>query len=201
MSSVGVVGKTDHRVVDESTPCNPTNQYEASKYAAEKIVSQGFDGCSVVILRPTNIFGVDSVRRLSSNSLRSKMGVLLKGNENAHLVYVKDVAAAALYFFQASSANPVEKYIVSSDEEIGNTHREVQAFLSSRIQTAPQPFAVSAPLLIPYYLRRMKHGKTNRGDLVYSSRKISAAGFRFQYGLQRGLCDAVNSILQPPFCR
>lgn len=198
LSSVGVTGKTVEKVVDESTSCNPMNKYEETKLAAEEVVNQGLDNGKVVILRPTNIFGPGTLRLWMENSLRSKMRLLLKGNEYAHLVYVEDVAAAAVYMLDAFPGKSVETYIVSSDEEKGNTYKGVQAYLAPKIQTASFSLGFSAPLFVPYFLRRIKHGPTNFGDIIYSSRKLREAGFVFPYGLQVGLNEAVGAIKNSP---
>jgi nucleoside-diphosphate-sugar epimerase len=39
LSSAGVIGLTDDRLVNEQSKCNPQNQYEKSKWAAEKMVA------------------------------------------------------------------------------------------------------------------------------------------------------------------
>jgi nucleoside-diphosphate-sugar epimerase len=194
LSSVGVTGKTVEKVVDESTSCNPMNKYEETKLAAEEEVNQGLDSGKVVILRPTNIFGPGTLRLWMRNSLRLRMRLLLKGNEHAHFVYVEDAAAAAVYMLDAFPCKSVETYIVSSDEEEGNTYKGVQAYLASKIQTASFPLGFSAPLFVPYFLRRIKHGPTNLGDVIYSSRKLRETGFVFPYGLQMGLNEAVGAI-------
>jgi dihydroflavonol-4-reductase len=195
LSSVGVIGRTPLKIVDESAPCNPMNQYEATKLAAEEIVREGLDDGRVVILRPTNIFGSETLRPMLRKSFRSQTRAFLKGNECAHFVYVNDVVAAAIYWMEAPGAKSVETFIVSSDEESGNAHRDIQAFLASRVQTAPRPFKMSVPLWVPYWARLMRHGKTNYGDVIYSSRKINRAGFQFPFGLKAGLNDALNALL------
>ena len=55
LSSAGVVGMTNDKIVDEGTPCNPITTYEKTKWEAEKIVAKGIDGCKTIILRPTNV--------------------------------------------------------------------------------------------------------------------------------------------------
>ena len=40
ISSAGVVGKTEKKLVDEECPCNPTNTYEKSKYLAEQKIGR-----------------------------------------------------------------------------------------------------------------------------------------------------------------
>lgn len=198
LSSVGVTGRTVEKVVDESTCCNPMNKYEETKLAAEEGVNQGLDSGRVVILRPTNIFGPRTLRPWIENSFHSRMRLLLKGNENANLVYVEDVAAAAVYMLEACPGRAVETYIVSSDEESGNTYHGVHAYLASKIQTATSSLGFSLPLVVPYVLRRIKHGQTNFGDIIYSSRKLRETGFVFPYGLQMGLNEAVGAVKNSP---
>jgi nucleoside-diphosphate-sugar epimerase len=172
------------------------NEYEATKLAAEEIVRGGLGDGRVVILRPTNIFGSATLRPMLERSLRAQVRAFLKGNECAHLVYIDDVVAAAMYWMQAVPAKSAGTYIVSSDEEPGNAHRDIQAFLASRVQTAPRPFKVSAPLFAPYCARLLRHGKANYGDVIYSSCKIKQAGFNFPFGLKAGLDDALNALLR-----
>jgi nucleoside-diphosphate-sugar epimerase len=195
LSSIGVIGRTRLKLVDESVACNPANRYEATKLAAEEIVREGLDDGRVVILRPTNIFGAETLRTMLQKSFRSQIRAFLKGNECAHLVYIKDVVAAAMCWMYAPAARCVETFIVSSDEESGNAHRDIQALLASRIDTAPRPFNVSAPMFVPYCARLLRNGKANYGDVLYSSRKINQAGFHFPFGLKAGLNDALNALL------
>lgn len=195
LSSVGVIGLPHVKLVDEGTPCNPTNQYEATKLAAEDIVREGLSHGKVVILRPTIILGAERLRPMLVRSLRSRAHTFLKGNECAHFVYVDDVAAAAIHWMRAPARNAVETFIVSSDEESGATYREIQEFLAFRFQVAPRPFKWSAPLWMPYWARLMRDGKANYGDVVYSSQKIIGAGFRFPFGLAAGLREAADLLL------
>lgn len=198
MSSVGVTGKTSLKVVTEESLCNPTNRYEETKLAAEQIVGCGIEGGSSVILRPTNIFGSATLRPLLAKSIRDRAARLLKGNENAHLVYVEDVAAAALHCWQRSAKNPVDVFIVSSDEDGGVTYAEVQAVLAELIPAAPRRLRMAAPQVIPYWIRRMQSKNPNRGDIIYSSRKLRETGFRFPYGLRAGLTHAAATLRDAP---
>jgi nucleoside-diphosphate-sugar epimerase len=195
LSSIGVIGKTNLSFVDESAACNPTNQYEATKLAAETIVREGLDDGRVVILRPTNIFGTETLQPMLKKSFRSRISNFVKGNECAHLVYVNDVVAAAMHWLKAPPERSADTFIVSSDEERGNVHRDIQALLALRISSAPRPCKVSAPLFVPYCARLLRHGKTNYGDVIYSSRKINREGFLFPFGLKAGLNDALNSLV------
>jgi nucleoside-diphosphate-sugar epimerase len=201
LSSVGVVGRTRLKLVDESAACNPMNEYEATKLAAEEIVRGGLGDGRVVILRPTNIFGPSTLRPMLQRSFRSQVRAFLKGNECAHLVYIDDVVAAALHWMQAAPAKSAGTFIVSSDEESGNTHRDIGAFIASSVETAPRPLKFSAPRFAPYLARLLRHGKTNYGDVIYSSGKIKQTGFNFPFGLKAGLDDAINALRRPTSVR
>jgi nucleoside-diphosphate-sugar epimerase len=192
MSSVGVIGRTGARIVDETTPCNPINRYAATKLAAEEIVRQGLPGARVVILRPTNVFGVQMLGSWLQDFNRSRLRQFLTGRENSHLIYVEDVAATVLHCLQASARPSVETFIVSSDEESGQTNREVQAALASMLETTASAVRLSAPLWLPYFMRLIRRGDGNRGDLVYSSASLRQAGFRLPYGLHNGLAEAAS---------
>jgi len=194
LSSVGVVGRVRQRVVDESSPCSPTNRYEETKLAAERIVSAGLEGGKVMILRPTNIFGVQTILPWLRSTLYSRMRLVLQGNEHTHLVYIEDVAAAAIFLWQAGIEEPVETFNVSSDEEDGGTYRDAQALLASLIEAAPRPVKRSAPLFIPHGLRLIRRGFSNYGDVIYSSRKLREAGFHFPFGRRAGLVQVAGAL-------
>ena len=59
LSSVGVIGRTNHTEINEQTLCRPSNGYEKSKYQAELLVKQFSisNPGKAIILRPTNVFG------------------------------------------------------------------------------------------------------------------------------------------------
>jgi nucleoside-diphosphate-sugar epimerase len=194
LSSVGVIGRTDRRVVDESTPCNPMNQYEATKYAAERIVGDGLKQGRVVILRPTNVFDAITLQGLPDHSARGRFLAFLKGRESTHFVYVRDVAAAGVFLLEAKSGARVETFIVSSDEESGVTHRDVEAIVARARMASVSRVRLAAPPVVPYWIRRVRFGSANVGTVVYSSRKLRAAGFSFPYGIVGGVRDAFRQM-------
>jgi nucleoside-diphosphate-sugar epimerase len=194
LSSVGVIGKTRFREVDETAACNPMNRYEETKLAGEQILNEGMDQGIVVILRPTNIFGAQSLEPFLDDSWRTSVRRFVKGRENAHFVYVEDVAAAATYLLDAPALEKVGIFIVSSDEEPGNTYTGIQAAVASRIATAPRPCKLTAPMFVPYCARQLVNGAANYGQITYSSRKLRARGFDFPFGLRRGLDDAIDKL-------
>ncbi len=197
LSSVGVIGKVSTTLVDEATPCNPTNRYEETKLAAEQIVRAGLDMGTVVILRPTNVFSADTLAPLLEHSARARLKLLLAGNENSHLVFVEDVAAAAVFCMHTSSDSQVATFIVSSDEEAGGTYLEVQASLAAMSGTAASPPAIAAPVWMSYWTGRLRGRRYNRGDVIYSGRKLLEAGFEQPFGRVRGLRHALESLRNP----
>jgi nucleoside-diphosphate-sugar epimerase len=192
LSSVAVIGRTNARVVDESTPCNPMNRYGETKLAGEAIVNCGLAGGGVVILRPTNVFGAQTVGSWTQRSVGARVRQCLIGRANAHLVYVEDVAAAAVHWLQAPARKAVDTFIVSSDEESGGSYRELHAELALMLPGTPRPPTICAPAWAVTIGRLMRRGDGNRSDLVYSSSKLRAAGFRMPYGLRNGLAEAAS---------
>jgi nucleoside-diphosphate-sugar epimerase len=60
LSSAGITGTTDAKIINEDTACGPHNAYEISKYKAEHIVLDAIKkNLRTQILRPTTIFGAD----------------------------------------------------------------------------------------------------------------------------------------------
>jgi len=192
LSSVGVTGNTDLKLVDESTPCDPQNAYEKSKWAAEQLVARGIKGCKVVILRPTDVIdernpGVLALPRRSS--LIDFCKVFIKGGECAHIVHSEDVAYAAAYFISYPINSP-QCYIVSCDNEPLNTLSGAwalyKAFLARKSVHNLCP-VLHLPVFVPYILRRVIRGRSNMGDVLYSSGKLLKTGFTFKLGLEKAV--------------
>jgi nucleoside-diphosphate-sugar epimerase len=192
LSSVGVVGKTDQRVVDEDTPCCPTNLYEQTKLEAEQIVAQGIEGGGVTILRPTNVFAEETFDVDSYRGFRRAVRVWLTGKEISHLVYADDVAAAGIYLLENAAPAGCKKFIVSSDEEPGGSNAEVyslaRSFLGYKIKKARH----ACPIELAYALRILRHGHGNRGDVRYSARRLLSTGFKMPFGLIEGIRRSVE---------
>lgn len=188
MSSAGVIGATKASWVDESTPCNPQNSYERSKYQAEQVVRQYQGSLRVVILRPTNVIDEFNHGALALPIPRSwvdRLALVIKGGECAHVIHAADVAAAALYFIDRPSSTP-ECFFVSCDHDPRNTFAGLWA-LNSALRQNLTVDQVSPrflmPIIVPYLLRRLCRGKGNRGDVRYSPKRLLATGFAFPLGL------------------
>lgn len=198
LSSAGVVGKTSEPWVDESTPCQPQDNYEISKLEAEEYASSRIAGRSTVILRPTNVVDQNHLGELSlpaNGSLRSRVNAFIKGGECAHIVHAEDVARAALYFADRPPLQNPGLFFVSLDDDPMNTVAHLWSLYTAmkagqeNEQITPLPHL---PLIIPHILRRIARGTGNCGNVRYSSKRLISEGFRFSLGVR----DAVAKIVR-----
>lgn len=188
LSSADVVGITDRVWVDETCPCHPQNEYEWSKWEAERIAAHSRIP-RIVILRPT--MAIDATRPgvldlALRGSMTDRLKLFIKGGECAHQVHAEDVAAAALFFLDRPVISP-QCYFVSLDHDplntVGGYWRLCQAYRRQRPVKQVKP-ALHLPLLVPHLLRRIWRGRGNRGDVHFSSQRLMDAGFAFPLGVQ-----------------
>lgn len=196
LSSAGVIGSTTQEWVDESTPCRPQNAYERTKLEAEIIACAPLEGCSTVILRPTNVVDENHLGELIlpvNLSLQSRLKAFVKGGECAHIVHAEDVAEAAIYFSSRPSHEP-RLFLVSLDDDPLNTVANLWALYRTRTadrqQNVVAPFP-HLPAVIPYLLRKMLYQAGNSGRIRYSSKRLDSEGFKFRFGVK----EAVNKII------
>jgi len=191
LSSVGVIGLTDSLLVDEKSKCNPQNTYEKSKWAAEELVAKGISDCSIAILRPTNVIDEQRPGALAlpiRSNWRDRFIVFLKGSEYAHIVHAEDVADAAIYFMNTHFKKP-ECYIVSCDDDVRNNYAGLWRLYkkyshSSHRNVTGNRQVFHMPMIVPHMLRSLKRGKSNQGNIQYSSDKLLSEGFRFSLGVE-----------------
>jgi nucleoside-diphosphate-sugar epimerase len=93
ISSSGVYGIQEHpdMIISESSCCYPGNEYEKSKYEAEKILQLHAEvsATKYVILRPSNVIGEGDPGNKLLNLMRSlKNGRFIYLDKNAYLNYV-----------------------------------------------------------------------------------------------------------------
>jgi hypothetical protein len=196
LSSAGVVGRTTQGWVDESTPCSPQNVYERTKFEAESIACVPIEGCSTVILRPTNVVDEDHLGELSlpaNVSFKNRLKAFIKGGECAHIVHAEDVADAAIYFSSRPSQKP-RLFFVSLDEDPLNTVANLWSLYRTNAtdscRSLASPFS-HLPVGFPYWLRKISRQAGNSGSVRYSSKRLASEGFMFRFGVR----EAVNQII------
>lgn len=191
ISSAGVVGPTRDKLITEETKCQPQGEYEKSKYKAEKLVmSSRFEG-NICILRPTNVISAYRKGLLMlpfRNNRKDRLTCFVKGRERAHLVHAKDVAAAAVFFYDKSFLAP-EVFFVSCDEDHQNTLSGVYDLVLKYLGKKNKNCFVSLPVIIPYLLRYLFKGASLHGNSRFSSQKIKNAGFTFSLGFERAVIE------------
>jgi len=194
ISSAGVVGPTQEKIVTEETVCQPHNMYEKTKYEAEKIVIESEFKGHVCILRPTNVIGrakKSIVGLFVRDSWKDRLMCFIKGNEGAHIVHAKDVASAALFFFRKSLVRP-EIFFVACDEDRRNTLSGIYCIICSLLGRRSIRCQFSLPMVIPYWIRKLFKGNSLHGRTRFSSQKIRDAGFSFPLGFEGALLDVLS---------
>jgi len=189
ISTIGVIGKTETMNVDENAQCRPINRYETTKYAAEQLVMHAKLPCKVAILRPTNV--VDDHRRggllfPEGSDVTARLKLFLKGAEHAHIVHAEDVARAAMHLMPVSFGSP-SIYHVSLDDDPMNTFAAIWSLYAAIVnnnETHAVAPAAHLPVLVPYFLRRIRTGASNRGDIRYASEKLLATGFVYRNSVE-----------------
>jgi nucleoside-diphosphate-sugar epimerase len=186
VSSVGVIGSTEKKYIDESTVCKPINIYEKTKLEAENYVLNNFNlaNCSSVIVRPTNIFGKTQLE--FCQSITAKIKRWIKGNEVSNYIYVKNVAASCVHFLTQTHSYKNDIFIVNDEDPINKFKHIYQ------IATGKKEFVFYAPVLLPWFLRLFKFSKNNLGNKVYSNKKLLATGLNFSFTLKSGINDALK---------
>lgn len=99
-STAGIYGSRVPGVVDETAEVKPANIYEQSKVEAEEVVRKmtAAHGMEYVIVRPTVVYGPHDRRliKMFKAASRGRFPQFGSGSGRRHMVYVGDVADAAL---------------------------------------------------------------------------------------------------------
>lgn len=140
ISSTGVIGADpfEAKHFDESSPCQPSSEYEKSKHEAEKLIPKCNGFIDSVILRPTNIYGANDPNYTLLSFIKAiKKGrfAYIGGKDTIiNVINVNDVANAivkAIDFdgdingeiFHISDSCSLGKFVGTVSEEIGvDTH-------------------------------------------------------------------------------
>jgi nucleoside-diphosphate-sugar epimerase len=99
VSSISAAGPAnDKKPLKESVPCNPFSLYGKSKYLAEEAATRFFPLLPIVIIRPTNVFGIrqkdlHTTLKLAANRIIPLIG---NGDKQTTICFVQDVVRALI---------------------------------------------------------------------------------------------------------
>lgn len=185
-STAVVVGRTDARVVVETTPAAPVTPYERRKLDAERRLTGLLAGrAPLTIARPTAVFGAGGENLVSlATSLRDggRLSVtarrLLFGNRIMHVVPVGTVARALAFLAMRPSAAGVEVFQVSADDDREQGYRAIETRLAAGLGVALPPWP---PITLPAAALSGMLALRGRSDTNphrrYSGAALAAAGF------------------------
>jgi nucleoside-diphosphate-sugar epimerase len=195
VSTATVVGKTAAAIVNESTPCEPLNNYERQKFDCELALRTGLGNeVDLGILRPTAVFGPNGKNLIKlaevvlySPSWRRNILRFLHGKRRMHLVSVENVVASVVFLVSYERALDGNIFILSDDQDEKNYYQAVDRLLANVAgkRGAVSDFAVPAWLL-RVLLAFMGRSQTNP-ELRYDCSKIVSWGFRREVHLEKSI--------------
>lgn len=141
-STAGIYGSQVPGVIDESAPVNPANVYERSKVETEATVREQAVrlGLEYAIFRPAVVYGPHDERLLKMfrSAARGRFPLFGDGSGRRHMVYVGDVATAALQACLRPEAAGQEMIIAGPRAAPLREILEVLARTVGRERTGPQ---------------------------------------------------------------
>lgn len=205
-SSVAVYGLRETASTEEMEP-TPNGPYGASKLAGEKVLRQWVEsgaGRSVVVLRPTVVFGPGNMANMKSLIEQIDSGFYFhvgKGDNIKSIAYVENVVDATLFLMGKMAPGMViynyadEPHL--STREIGN---HIARFLNRRIRiTVPKSLALLMGL--PFDLAIRVTGKNLpissariqklSTQTYHSAKKLFDEGFKPRFTTVEGLARMV----------
>jgi nucleoside-diphosphate-sugar epimerase len=186
VSTCSVYGSTAGALVDEDTACAPVTPYERTKHAVEGILERAAEGrYELVVLRPTAVFGPGgkNLETLALRIMRESwpwryVRACTMGRRRMHAVDVECVAVATLFAATARLAAPIERFVVSQDDEPGNDYASIEAFFVQRFRAARYPVPpLSPPAALQRSLLRLAGRSNVEPQRRYSSAKLAGRGF------------------------
>jgi nucleoside-diphosphate-sugar epimerase len=192
LSSVGAYGARRTGMITESSKEQPFGIYERTKTEADKIIKNS--GIPCVILRPSNVFGID----MPNQSLRGLLRTIQKGlfffigKEDKSLVnyvHIADVVEALMCcgsddkalgeVFNLSQSATVEKMITSFASGIGSD-KKILRFPEAVVRVIASVFGK-----IPKFPLTSSRVDALTGRCVYNSIKVQKIlGFKYSMTLE-----------------
>lgn len=193
LSSVGVVGmqyNSEQTIINEQALCQPKNEYERTKLESEELLieaSREF-GFSLVILRPTNVFGENHPYNALLNLIRhADSGKPLLGTSNAmvNYVYVKDLTAFIIKVLNSENISGI--FNVGEAQKLSVFYSYLSACLNKK----------SKQITIPQFLVNFINGLGIKKLQAVSNRveysdQLLKEYFKYPFGLKKGIERTIN---------
>jgi nucleoside-diphosphate-sugar epimerase len=205
VSSPGVLGPISGPPATEEAPLAPSNIYERSKAAAEKVAcSYARDGLPVVIARPEFIYGPTDLHVLGLfKAVRNGRFFTIGGGQNScHPTYIEDAVAGMLLALQKGKAGQI--YHITGPEPV--TFQQLGETIAAALAVPPPK------INLPHWFALLgASGLELLGKLLNKQPPLSRSGVAFfsedrrfswqkakkelgytpQYSLQRGVAKTV----------
>lgn len=151
VSSIGFYG-WDKQSIDENMEQHPSNVYEATKLAGEKIVMNAYRnfGLPVSIIEPSFVYGPRArigVAELFWWVQKKWLPLIDGGKHRLNMVYVSDVVDA-LILASEKEESIGERFVIGHEES--PTYREIMEIVAEVLEVTPPrwsvPYAVAKPV-------------------------------------------------------
>ncbi|GAB4140944.1 MAG: hypothetical protein Tsb009_10500 [Planctomycetaceae bacterium] len=195
-STAVVAGRVTGSSIDESTPCHPFNEYESIKLAVEEELKRRAHGrFELAILRPTAVFGPGGKNLLKlANDLKHGWRIInylkscLYNQRRMNAVCVSNVVAALEFLATVDRRMEGDVFLISDDDQHGNTYREIEKRLMSELGQRDYRFPrIPIPGTALGFLLRLTGRSVINPQCRYESRKIHEVGFNKPCSLDDGL--------------
>jgi dihydroflavonol-4-reductase len=136
VSSPGVLGPVSGPPADESTPLAPSNPYERSKAAAERVALKfARQGLPVVIARPEFIYGPGDLHVLGMFQAvgNGRFFTIGGGHHTCHPTYIDDAVTGMIQALKNGKAGDI--YHITGPEPV--TFRELGDTMAAALNVAP----------------------------------------------------------------
>jgi nucleoside-diphosphate-sugar epimerase len=199
-STAAIVGKNKSDMIDEDTVCNPTDEYEITKFEIERLFLEKASGnYDIGILRPTAIFGPQSRNLIkfadslyAGNQFINGMRSVLFGKRKLNIVCLENVLGALKFLTEKTEKLYGDIFNISDDDDPLNNYYDVQNILLERFGKSKRNIPIFLP---PFFLKLLLSikGRSNTNPYrIYSSDKLLSAGYKRPIKFETGLINFAN---------